>query len=711
MFRPKKMSRVSVAGSKSVLKGVIEEIHDLNAVHVTDYDGSWEGFENGNPLEGGEETSGKLVQVRAVMNTLGVDGSDYDNGSAVTFESREELYDRFEGVRESVNELEDERNHLRDSLRDAREKRRTLEPFVELGIDLELLRGYDEIDVRVGQGNAEEVRAALSEAEGDEYEVFEGDGVLAVAARDVDLNDTLVGAGFSEIDVPEMEGNPSEALEDVEGSIAELEEEIEEIEEKLDEIRDENANFLLAAEEELSIEAQKTDAPLRFATTANSFYAEGWIPTESYSKMVERLQDAVGDRVDVRELETVKYNEEGYPEEEAEMGEDGEDGEGAEPPVVQDNPGVSKPFELFVDTVNRPKYSELDPTIVIFLTFPFFFGFMIGDMGYGLVYTLMGVALYKYVDSDAIRTLGIIAIWAGVFTFMFGYLYDDFFGVHTHDLVSEQYHLPLTGVIHKGLETADWALLWVIGSLLFGILHLNIGFVMGFVNEMRHSLKHAVYEHFSWILVLNGFFAWVFSTHAMGSKPDFIVGSESTLSFIGFTGFPATVGLAGLGVAAVGIVLVGVGEGMTGIIEVPTYAFGHVLSYLRIVAVLLAKGGMAFVVNLLVFGGYESHGHTAFGLYGSPSSAVSHGEGEVVFEGLVWLGLGSSSVLVLAVALLGALLIFLIGHVLVILLGITAAGIQMIRLEWVEFFGKFYEGGGTKYEPFGKQRKYTKEGK
>ena len=702
MLRPKQMSRVSVAGSKAVLEEVVEELYDLNLVHVTDYDGSWEGFENGNPLEGGEEASGKLVQVRAVMNTLGVEEDDHDGPDTVYFDDREEMYERFEGVRERVNELEDERNELRDSLREAREDRRTLEPFVELGIDVELLRDYDEIDVRVGQGDADDARAALEDAGGDEYEVFEGDGVVAVAARGVDLEDALVGIGFSEIDVPEMSGDPAELLDEVEERITNLEGEIEEIEDELDGIREEETGFLLAAEEELSIDAQKSDAPLKFATTENSFYAEGWVPSEGYEEMFSRLQDAVGDSVDVREMETVEYDDEGHPEEE------GGDEE-AEPPVVQDNPDYVKPFELLVETVNHPKYTEIDPTFVVFLTFPFAFGFMIGDIGYGLVYVAMGLGLYKAFDSGALKTLGVIGVWAGAFTILFGYLYGEAFGVHLDVFLG----LPLLSAFEKGIHAAEVALTWLTVSLLFGILHLNVGYVFGFANHLSHSVKDAVLEDGSWIMVLNGFFIWVFSLHSVGSKPAFLVGEEAVLGHnemfsLGFTGFPAGVGLAGLAVAAVGAVMLVYEEGVIGAIEMPTNAFGHVLSYLRIMAVLLAKAGMAFVVNLLVFGVYEDSKGVHFALPGK--GAPSTHSGEVVFEGLVWMGL-EGSLLVAAVALLGAVLIFAIGHVVVLLLGITAAGIQMVRLEYVEFFGKFYEGGGDNFEPFGKQRKYTKEGK
>lgn len=717
MLRPKQMSKVSVAGSKAVLEDVVEELHDLNLVHITDYDGSWEGFENGNPLEGGEEVSGKLVQVRAVLNTLDVDDEDFD-GDAHGFETRDELYERLDGVRERVNSLEDERNELRNELREARERKRTVEPFVDLGIDLELLDGYDEIDVHVGLADPEEVREALEESESDEYEVFGGDGVVAVAERGVEFDDALMGVEFSELEVPDLRGDPAETLKEVEESIESLEDEISEIEARLDGIREEEAEFLLAAEEELSIEAQKTDAPLHFATTTNSFYAEGWIPSESYDDVLSRLHEAVGDRVDVNELETVEYDGDGHPVEEDEEEEEHEHEDTDEPPVVQDNPDIVKPFEPLVHTINRPKYSELDPTIVVFLTFPFAFGFMIGDIGYGVLYMLMGYGVYKVSDSEVLQALGIIGVWAGIFTVIFGYLYDDLFGVYLSDI---GIHLPLAGSLSKGIQTTEVALTWLVASILFGILHLTIGHLFGFFNDLSHGLKEAVTENLSWIFIILGFFGWVFSKHLVEEKPEFLVGdteqnvlNTNPMFDLGFTGFSSDVGIALGLLAVVGVVMAVYAEGAIGAVETPTNAFGHVLSYLRIMAVLIAKGGMAFVVNILVFGAYESpDGYINFALTGHPTEVVPEG-GEVAFTGLVWLGLGADGgalgILLLVVGLVAAVAVFALGHVIVLLLGITAAGIQMVRLEYVEFFGKFYEGGGDKFEPFGKQRKYTDEG-
>jgi len=66
MLRPERMSKVSVTGSRGVMPTVIETVHELNLVHLSDYDGSWEGFDNGDPMAGAEGSSEKLVTVRAL---------------------------------------------------------------------------------------------------------------------------------------------------------------------------------------------------------------------------------------------------------------------------------------------------------------------------------------------------------------------------------------------------------------------------------------------------------------------------------------------------------------------------------------------------------------------------------------------------------------------------------------------------------------------
>ncbi|WP_339102231.1 V-type ATP synthase subunit I [Haloterrigena salinisoli] len=747
MLRPERMSKVSVTGSKGVMPAVIETVHELSLVHLSDYDGSWEGFDNGDPIEGAENASEKLVTVRALESALELSESDVEPEAGRLGDDWE---DRLEEIRTRINDLDDRRSEVTDELRQIEERIDRIAPFAELGIDLDLLAGYETVDVVVGEGPVDDIEAAVAASDDIRaFETFTGGDVVAVVAaptEDADENpidDALVGVEFTRHEVPETDQSPSAYVADLEERKEELEYEREEIEADLEEIRAEEGSFLLRVEEKLTIEVQQAEAPLQFATTDRAFIAEGWIPTAEYDRLVASLSDAVGDSVEVEELERADYDRHGAHShtEEVQKGapsaadEDDEtaadadeepqkavtDGGSAvtmgdEPPVIQNNPSLAKPFEVLVQAVNRPKYSELDPTIFLFLTFPAFFGFMIGDVGYGIMYMAIGAYMATQFDSQGITSLGGVAIWAGAFTVLFGVIYGEIFGLHIlgevlwHDVFHSEL-LPL----NKGLEpaAADFALGWMVVSVLAGLVHLNIGYILDFYENLSHGFKDAVFHSGSWILMLNGVWIWIFSAQAEGMKPDFLFttfASDGPFP-IGFTGFPAwelvTIPLgfaefpltAPLLVFLIGFALLIVSEPVEAVEFLDVVV--NVFSYTRMGAVLLAKAGMAFVVNLLFFGAYrDPDGAFHFLRTHEPSYVSEHyGEGaEVIFNGLMHSG---------TAALIGGLVILIVGHLVVLALGVTSAGLQAVRLEYVEFFNKFYDGGGENYEPFGHDRNYS----
>ena len=715
----------------------IETVHGLNLVHVTDYDGSWDGFSPGDPIEGAEEAASKLVTVRALESTLDVTESDAGRTRII---DDDELESELEDVRTRVNDLDDRRSELRNEIRQIDEKVDSARPFAALGIDLDLLSGYDSLTVAVGEGDSEELEAALESADAVEgYELYAEDGYVAVFVYpDVDLEDALVGAPFTEYEIPDLGGSgeatsPEAYIEDLNHRRGKLESELETVDNKLEDLKHEVAGFLLAAEEKLSIEVQKREAPLTFATTENAFVAEGWVPSEQVPELVERLEERVGDHVEVDELERASY-EDGHAHEREELEDESHDKEavadgghamsGGTPPVIPDNRPGAKPFEMLVGVINRPRYNELDPTLVLFLTFPAFFGFMIGDVGYGILYMLMGWVLMSKFESPGFRSLGGVAIWAGVFTTIFGVLYGEFFGLHELGyVVFGEGGSPMD----KGLSPANiafaWA--WLVVSLLLGLIHLSIGYVFGFFDDLSHGIVDAVTENVSWLMLMLGAWVWVFSTHLQAFKPELLyttfnaegatvagstVGPQEVAYELGFAGFPETVGIAAGLIGLVGLALLVYGEGGIGLLE-SLNVFVNVLSYTRIAAVLLAKAGMAFVVNLLVFGAYQGPDggvhfiYNEMGGMAAANEAVATEGGEIMFGGLLT---DASGAMFIVAVLVGAV-IFVIGHILVLLLGITSAGLQGIRLEYVEFFNKFYGGGGKPYEPFGYERRYTTE--
>ncbi len=702
MLRPEQMSKVSVTGSKQVLDDVIETVHDLRLLHVSEYDGSWEGFTNGDPIEGAEERSEQLVTVRSIESILDVDRDEIDAATRVTDERIEsELAD----VRERVNELDDRREEINAELRDVRERIDAIEPFATLGIDLDLLQGYDSLEVRIGTGDADAVEHALADADQvSAFEVFSEDEVVAAFSRPAGsaegevLGEALVGIEFASLEVPDAEGSPEEYVEELQQRAEELESQLSTVESELEDVRLEAAEFLLAAEEQLTIDVQKREAPLSFATTENAFIAEGWIPTEQFPEFADRINAAVGDHASVEELERADYTTTGKEHHEAAA--DGGTVTDESPPIVQDNPAGTRPFEVLVNAVGRPKYSEFDPTLLVFLTFPLFFGFMIGDVGYGLIYVALGYFLYSNYDSPGFVSMGGVAMWAGAFTVLFGVLYGEIFGLHVVGEVLFGGHPPL----RKGLQPANihWAQAWLLASVLVGVVHLNIGFVLDFVENIQlHSVKEAVFESGSWILMLNGLWVWVLSEQAAGVAPGFMyrvfdTGSGAALP-LGFSGFSATVGLIAGVIFLAGLVLLVVGEPVEAVEFLNVLVNG--LSYTRIAAVLLAKAGMAFTVNLLFFGAYQYHEEFHFMTsYGPEHVMAEYGADAILFPGLIHSGLAG---------VLGGVVILVVGHLLVLALGVTSAGLQAVRLEYVEFFGKFYEGGGEEYEPFGYVRRFT----
>ena len=726
MLRPEQMSKISVTGSKRVIDDVIEAVHSLNLLDLSDYDGAWTGFEGGRSLDGAEEINQKLVTVRALENTLAIDAEDAHQTRIV---DHDELTAELPELRDQINELDDRRGEIETELREIEEEIESVAPFAELGIDLDLLSGYDSLAVRVGTGAADAVAEAL-DADGSikRFEILSGGSTHAVFAQPAAdhnavatiIDDALVGVEFNTLPVPDAETTPEEYVASLERDKQELAADLDTVEAELESIKAESAGFLLAAEEYLTIEAQKREAPLSFATTTNAFVAEGWIPTDRFDEFAATLTgDAVDGPVDVDEIKRAEFKHNGEPHVEA-HDDSAADAEAAtdggtavadggvvtaddEPPVVQDNPSSASPFQVLVEAIARPKYAEFDPTVLVFLTFPLMFGFMIGDVGYGALYMVLGYALYKRYDGG-LKSLGEIGIWAGGFTVLFGVFYDELFGLHPFPQAMPEYLGLGFLTLHKGLRPyyGEWALAWFVVSVLVGILHLNLGYILSFIEDFQfHGIKDAIFESGSWLIMLNGLWLFVFSPVFSGSKPDFIytvfnTGSQAAIP-LGFDGVSAFAGTVGGYAFLVGLLLLFIGAGLEEAVEFLNVLV-NVLSYTRLAAVLLAKAGTAFAVNLIVFGAYENEGNYHFIFTGDHLAELQSHGAEVMFAGLTTQGVAG---------IIGGIVVLLIGNAAVLALGVTSAGLQAVRLEYVEFFGKFYEGGGRKYMPFGYDRKHT----
>jgi V/A-type H+-transporting ATPase subunit I len=122
----------------------------------------------------------------------------------------------------------------------------------------------------------------------------------------------------------------------------------------------------------------------------------GWIPKKYLKKTSRALQEAFGDRVVVRELQTTEKDLE-------------------EAPVFYDNPFWVKPFEFVMQLVSPPRYREIDPSPILAVFFPLFFGIMVGDIGYGFVILAFALVIrYRFKAMEFARNLADILIISSI---------------------------------------------------------------------------------------------------------------------------------------------------------------------------------------------------------------------------------------------------------------------------------------------------------
>ena len=223
-----------------------------------------------------------------------------------------------------------------------------------------------------------------------EGELFQTEGAVAVfipKSRADDARAFLSRFGFAQAEIPEGSGDPAKLLAAAEADEAKWRERLKEVETRLEKLREKYASFVVAAEEALEVELEKAEAPLRFAASEHSFVVDGWVPAAKFAEFSGKVS-ALGVHVEA-------------------LGE-AHDHHETEPPVLLKNPKPARPLEFLIQLYSTPSYHELDPTVFMFIAFPFFFGFMIGDVGYGFFFLLLGVVSAIKMKKGDLRNLFIV---------------------------------------------------------------------------------------------------------------------------------------------------------------------------------------------------------------------------------------------------------------------------------------------------------------
>jgi len=595
MFRPEKMSKVTIAAPKACMEKVIGILYDFNALHIEDY--TDKELPAGSPLSDAEKASELLLDVSAIKSVLGrwmpsyaVKAGDVSLGEAERV---------IKGVREKASKLYGRMKALEDEEAELGREEKTLAFLKEAGISsFGQLSGYETLEMACGylrrpvslkeaivfSPNREKAPAVIFYRKGDEQ--------TKKAVMESLVEERIEAGGNREVSssLRKALGRKKEILAQKQGIEGEMK------------TLAGSAESILGIETALSERLKKSEAPLKFAVSSNAFVVQGWVPEKNVAMLEEKVKG---------------LTKEAYMH--------AEEDENA--PTKLNNPKVAKPFEFFLDLYSLPRYNEIDPTWFIFLSFPIFYGFMLGDMGYGLVILALSLALRPRLKN--IRALIDISIISAVSTIIFGFIFGEFFGAE------EIFGNHLTVYFHRIEQVSQL----ILASALIGLVHINAGFILGFINEKRHhGWTKAILAKGSWLLLEAG----------------------ATMAALSMLGYANTGIMAPVAVMIVSVVMILKGEGIAGVFEVPAL-LANVLSYARLAAIGLASASLAIVVNDMA--------------------------GPLFQGGIVMSVLG--------------VVVLLIGHSINMAMGIMDAFLQSMRLHYVEAFGKFYKGSGKPYMPFG----------
>jgi len=595
MIRTQKMAKIRITGPKQNLRSLVSELHALKIMHLIDYQG--EEFETGNSFSEAEEISEKLVKIRAIISQFNLKLESRKIKDLTVCNGKfGKIYSEFTELTSKISSLTERKNSLTSV-------KEIAEPLSSLNLDLNSFYGYDSIAVFKGT-----IKKALTTQEIEkitkDFELFssefEGKKVIALFVSEKfkeQIQALLSEKGFIELHL-EQEIN----LVSVNSELNSIEKELAGFKTQLGLLKETEGQFLVDFEFNLEKENEKLEAPLRFAVTENAFIIDGWIPEIKAKEVEYRLRHLTKDKIFFEFLKDKKNA-----------------------PTSLDNPSLVKPFQFFMNLYSMPKYTEIDPTFLVFITFPLFFGFMLGDVGYGLVTLAVFLFLRTKLKGEGKMLINSLII-ASLATIFFGFIFGEAFGfeIVEHPILFRSHDLNLMLLI----------------SIAVGLIHITLGYLVGFYNVLiQYGLKEAVYEKGSWLMIEAG---------------GLLIISEMILAMTSFGN------IVGAVLFLAGVILLFKGEGVQGIIELPSI-LSNTLSYARLFAVGLASVKLAVIVNDFA---------TAFFAQGGLMIGVS-------------------------------ILILLLGHTVNILLGLIGPFLHALRLHYVEFFGKFYKGGGRRFMPFG----------
>ncbi len=534
---------------------------------------------------------------------------------------------------------------------------RALEPWMKLDISMRTL-GTPTTSVFIGsfptEYTEETLRAMIAEGapevDGVTVEVLSAAAqqtcvfLMCHISQGLKLETYLRSIGFTYPAEP-SKTPPADRVQKLNGRIEALQVEIDGAEAEIRTFKDQREAILYTIDY-FTMRTEKYDVLGRLWQSPHVFIITGYVPAENADALKEEL-----------ETKLEAYVELSAPDENDDV------------PVKLKNNAFAAPVEGVLESYSMPGKKEIDPSTIMAIFYYFLFGMMLSDAGYGLLMVLgCGIILWKFKNmEEGLRKTLTMFFYCGISTTFWGILFGSFFG-DAVTVIGKTFFNADVGIPALWFVPVEEPMRLLLFSFLVGIIHLFAGLGAQFYQLARQGKwLDAIYDVVFWYMLVGGGIVYLLS---MQMFADMVA-----LSFT----LPAAVGNAGAiaaGIGAVGIIFTSgrasrnpgkrLLKGLYGLYGVSSY-LSDILSYSRLLALGLATGVIASVFNQMG----AMPGNNPLGV--------------VIF-----------------------IFAFVVGHTLNLGINVLGAYVHTNRLQFVEFFGKFYEGGGRKFAPFTTKTKYFK---
>ncbi len=649
-----KMQKVSVIGLDKIKGRLIARMMDLEAVELTDQtEKLTEEFWAENTVQDGAQDQvtyfegkiGRAVQALDIIDQYGELKNPLFKTRRII--SREEANSipsqeiETEDLIEQLIHLNEELRSKRDDINRLKVENIMFEPWQALKVPLDRLSTQTMttivgvLPVVYEPGKTEEAVKAITERyvmkQVNEDKAMRYLSFLIPKELEEEILQALKDEGFQALEFRTYKGTVAENISKNSQRILKLEQDIDDI---LAEIRElaQRKDHIEDYQDILTVELDKKRARSKLLKTRKTFYLEGWVP--------EGKVEAVKNLLDTNEC----YYEFRDPL------------EGEEVPVLLKTSRFFKPVEAITEMYSLPAYGSFDPTTIFALWYICFFGMMFSDACYGLLMVIvLGVVLKKYNLEGTMYKMVKLLFYCGISTTFWGVMFGGYFG-NLFEVVAETFFGKTIDIKPLWFDPLDDPLKLLIISIALGVAHLFLGLaIQGYIYLKDGKVVDFICDIVLWYTTIIGLFLWIGGGVIGGAAP--VIGKW--MSIISIVGLALTGGRDRKGAGkAIG--------GFSNVYNITSW-LSDILSYARILALGLATGAIAQVVNTM--------------------GALAGGgiKGAIVF-----------------------LLVFLFGHLLNFAINVLGAFIHSARLQFVEFFGKFYVDGGEAFDPLRKNTKYIK---